>query len=357
LDEVDLRVLAALGERPLGSVSWLSERVGISPSTLSKRLSRLAEMNVLERRGFVSAQVCYSSVGLELVAAFMQAPPQRWMLIEEACDAHPYTRYRIRCMGAVNGIFAVFAVPSGTLCLLLQFLDALEREGTITNYHLQTPMNKWIYTEADFRLYEVQTSSWKFDWKRWEEFMEGGEYPPLQKQPPSVLSQMNRDDMRILRLLSIDARRERKRIAEEVGIPAYQLSRSLKFYRESQVVDAYRIVFGPLVLGLVAVAIFECKSSVEVTEKVAFAASKLPFQSTFVPTQSGFILYSTIPAADFPKLATVLQGHCSSVNIMWGDYSTSMRYWFDNEVSNFQENTWRADREFMVSDVLEKLKA
>ncbi|MFQ6074593.1 MAG: Lrp/AsnC family transcriptional regulator [Candidatus Bathyarchaeia archaeon] len=356
LNETDLKILVALGENPLGSISWLSKRVGIAPSTLSKRLSRLVDMRIFERPGYVSAQVCYSSVGLELAAVFIQASPEHWALMEKACDLHPYTRYRIRCMGAVNGFFVMFAVPRGTVSLLLQFLDALARKGVITNYHLQTPINKWAYTEADFRLHDAKTGLWRFDWDEWEARMDVEEPSPLRLYPPSVLEKMDEVDMLILRRLSIDARMERRLIAKAVGVRPYQLSRRLKFYEENQVIDSYRIVFGPVILGMLTVALFEGKCPVDVTEKIAFAVSELPFQTTFVPTQSGFILYSVIPATGFPNLAAALQRRCASVNVMWGDYTTSMRYWFDNEVSNFREGAWVVDRDFMVVNVIDGLK-
>jgi len=355
MDEVDLRILVALGERPLGDYKWLSNRVAISYSTLLKKLSKLVDSNILWGQGYVSAQINYSSVGLEFVAIFIEAMLENWTKIEKVCDLHPYIRYRIRCLGSVNGFLALFAVPVGTVSLLLRFLDELIKAGIIVKYSLHTPMNRWAYTEYNFNFYDIESGTWKFDWNNWQKSIEDTPAPPLRKYPPSVLSQMNEEDMQILRQLSINARMERKIIAKTVGIPPYQLSRRLRFYAENQVIDAYRIIFGSAILGLTTSALFECRDSVSVTEKFALAVPKLPFQSTFFPTQNGFILYVAIPASDFPIIATILQKYCSSVKIMWCDYSASMRYWFNDAPGSFRCGEWVSSREFMVTDVLDKL--
>jgi len=64
---------------------------------------------------------------------------------------------------------------------------------------------------------------------------------------------------------------------------------------------------------------------------------------------------SMILASDFPMLARELQRQSRSVDVMWCDYTSTMRYWFDNEPGNFTVQGWRADKEYMIGDVLQKL--
>jgi len=249
----------------------------------------------------------------------------------------------------------MFALPHGTLGNLIQLMDALSREGAVVRYRIQTPINKWRYSEPDLRLYDPNENTWSFDWQKWSNTMEYSSPPRLERFPPSVIDQMDKADIRTLRILSIDARRSRKEIAEDIALRPYELSRRLTFFRENRVIDRYRIILGLRQFGHLTGALFEGRASVEATERIAYAVSQLLFQSTFVPTQSGYILYSMILASDFPMLARELQRQSRSVDVMWCDYTSTMRYWFDNEPGNFTVQGWRADKEYMIGDVLQKL--
>jgi hypothetical protein len=41
---------------------------------------------------------------------------------------------------------------------------------------------------------------------------------------------------------------------------------------------------------------------------------------------------------------------------MWGDYNSSMMYFFDNEPSNFGPDGWNTDRHYMVEAPIEGIR-
>ena len=356
LRNTGLRVLIALHDNPVGDINSLSRLAKMSPVTFVRNLKKLRAEGILDKGGFVSAQISYPALGLELVAVLMDVPQGNWKIVESMCDIHPYSTYRVRCFGSTNGVFALFAVPAGSISLLLQLLDTLGKKGVFTDYHWHRPLNQQIYTEADFRLYDNRTGTWNFDWDNWEKILGGVYSSELEGVPSPVLHQMTAVDMQILKRLSIDARKERKEIANEVGTPAYHLSRRLKFYKRNNVIAAHRILFGLASLNLVTPALAECIVDAETKERIGHAASRLPFQGNFIPTETGFILYSTLPAPDFPKLAAALLKHVEKADLMWCDYASSVRYWFDaGEESNFRDGRWLATKEFLLDNVLKGL--
>jgi len=79
-------------------------------------------------------------------------------------DLHPYTRFRVRCLGETNGHFAMFAVPTGSLSLLLEFFEELRSTGLIKGYRYDVAISSWTHTETDFDYYDVEDDSWSFDW-------------------------------------------------------------------------------------------------------------------------------------------------------------------------------------------------
>ncbi len=356
LRKAGLKVLTALHDNPLGDINSLSRLVKMSPATFVRNLRKLQAEGILDKRGFVSSQITYSAVGLELVSVLINAQQKKWMTIEKICELHPYTSYRTRCFGSTNGILALFAIPVGSLSLLISLLDSLKKQDFFREYRLHRLLNQQIYTEADFRLYDNRTGIWRFNWNEWGKIMDEDNNFELEECPPSVLHKMTALDIQILRHLSIDARRERKKIAKDVGIPAYHLSRRLKFYRRNHLSGAYRILFGLASLNLVTPALAECVVESEAKNRIAYAVSKLPFQGNFIPTETGFILYLTLPSPDFPKLAEILLRHVKEANLMWCDYASSVRYWFDSgEKSNFRDGRWISTKEFLVEDVLKGL--
>lgn len=357
LTNTELKILTALHGNPQGNINSLSKSAKMSSATFIRNLKKLQTEGILDKGGFVSAQIAYSAVGLEVVTVFADALQKNWTTIEEMCEIHPYSIYRTRCFGSTNGIFAIFAVPTGSVSYLISIFDILKKKEIFSSYHMHRLLNQQIYTEADFRLYDNKTGIWNFNWDLWEKTINEKSSFELQEFPPSIIHQMNAIDMQILRHLSIDARKERKEIAQKVGIPAYHLSRRLKFYRKNQVNSAFRILFGLTSLNLITPALVECVVDSETKNRIGYAISKLPFQGNFIPTETGFILYLILPPSDFPKLASAVLKNVGEANLMWCDYAKTVRYWFDSgEKSNFRDGHWLATKDFLLDKILNDLK-
>jgi len=304
----------------------------------------------------VSAEICYPSVGLEPFLFFFNTPFKNLEILERVLELHPYTRYRVRCIGSYNGIYALFAVPNGTFMFLFELFEPLKEMGLITNYSYAAPVAGWIYSETNFEYYDPETDSWNFDWKKWETTLEEvSTPPPLRRNPASVLHRMDWKDMKILRQLTINAREKRRVIAEKAGVPTYHLCRRLKFYEENRVIDAYRVIFHGSASRLLVMIMFDCECQLKVTELFAHALKDFPFQSTLIPTRKGFFLQASIPPQDLPKLGSALQKRCSNVRVLWSDYESSMRYWFDPDP--YKDGKWISTRSFMVTEILKHLKS
>jgi DNA-binding Lrp family transcriptional regulator len=352
LSRTDLKILSTLGRAPLETVKVLSRLAEVTPTTFSRRLKRLKERGILVS---ISAEICYPSLGLEPFLFFFHTPFKHLEGLERVLERHPYTRYRVRCIGYYNGIYALFAVPYGTLTFLLELVEALKEIGIITGYAYDAPVARWVYSENNFEYYDPEADRWIFDWKSWESRIEEeAARMQLRRNPPSVLHRMNEKDLWILRQLTIDARERRKVIAERVGVPLYHLSRRLRFYETNRVIDAYRVIVHRSASRLLTMMMFDCECSLRSTERFAYALRNFPFQSTLIPTQKGFFLQSSIPPQDLPRLGGALQKHCGKVMVLWSDYESSMRYWFDPKP--YRNGEWVSTRRYMVTEVLESLQ-
>ena len=353
LDATDARVLASLVADPLGSFEQLGESAGLSPSGTLKRIRKLVESGILSKE-FVRSQVNYAAVGLETVVVLVDSRPAMWKAMEAACDAHPYTQYRIRVMGSVNGFLVVFSIPAFSMALLLEFLSRLKELGVIESYSVHQPVSSWGHSETKFSGYDPVANSWKFSWDEWEAKIEGslGTHP---LPSASILHKLDQTDIGILRALSIDSRGEKKTLAEKLGIKDYELSRRLRFVTDSGLVSFHRVTHETGILGIAMTIALKCKAPLDYTGRVLNSASEFPFQGSFYPLEDGFLLIANIPPGDVTSLVTLMQRHCESVELMWGDYNSSMKYFFDNEPSNFSAGRWNTDQRYVVEAPIEDI--
>lgn len=357
MDTMDVRVLSTISGNPVGTIRELSEAVGLSQTGFSKRLRSLGERGILYP-GFARAHVSYAAVGLELVFVQADVAPPYWQTFERLCDAHPYTQYRIRCMGRVDGnsFITLFAIPAGTKSDLLAFLESVQDEGILGKYTVSTPISKPRHPEFDFAFYDLARGNWKVDWGEWEASMDTRPSRSEHLAKP-ILHTLDSTDMKVLRLLSMDARAEKWKIAEKVGIKDYELSRRMKNYHENNIIDGYRIIHERNIAGMALTVALFAKTSFRMSEKVGAAVSALPFQGGFYALEDGFAYIGNVPPNELGRFSGALERYCQSVELRLCDYSSSMRYLFDNEPSNFVEgHGWANDQAFLVEKPLAALR-
>lgn len=345
MDKFELNLLSYLGQDPLQSDIALAHRLGVSRENVARRIKRLKTERILLG---VSAQVSYSRVGLESVACILHCQPDSWPFLEALCLEHPYTQYRIRCLGSQNALFARFAIPPGTTALLLELFENLVGLGKIESYELHVPIANVVMPETDYSRY-TPGKGWMFDWKAWEQSWPSDPSPPGAPLP-SILDRLDVADMRILSEVSLDMLRTQREIAWRAGVSESTLSRRLDFLRSEQVIIGYRVRAGAFLTGLATIALFRCKCNFSVVKQVSAAICKLPFQCTIFPEREGFVLYTTLSSLDIPLVYSILKRHCASVEMFWCDYLSSFRWAFDPDP--FQNGQWRTDHEYMVSNVL-----
>ena len=352
LDEIDYKILTAVGKNPLASIVELSKETGVNVKTLSKRLQQLIDRKILIA---ISAQICPSALELEPIIIFVNTKFRNISILEKLCDLHPYTRFRVRCLGAFNGLMSVFMIPKNSLKYLLELFDKLRDLGLIDDYTYLASIAKWIWRDNDFTYYDVKKDEWAFNWDEWSRYLESLKGPSeLEAYPPSILHKLDKSDMAVLRELSINARVRFKDLSEKLKIPEYHLSRRMKLYLDSGVIEGFRALIYSKASNLFNQFIFKCRCPVATTAKIAMAIKKLPFQSTFMPTQEGFTLVIFLPPLGISYLGEILQRNVDDVKLMWADYRTSMRYWFYGET--FKDGVWQADRKMLVDNILMELK-
>ena len=349
MNKLETDLLSYLGQNPLAPNVELAARLGVSRENVAKLIQRLRKEGHLEG---VSAQVNYSRVGLEMVACLLRCDADDWPFLEKMCLVHPYTRYRIRCLGPFHGLFTLFAIPPGCLSLLMELFETFVDQRRLEGYDLHIPIANLASSETDFRRY-TSDRGWIFDWRSWEESWD--RRPPGLATPlPSIHNRLDNGDMRILRKISADILRTQTEIAKDAEVTESKVSRRISMYQDEGVISGYRVLVGPFLTGLASAVLFRCRSNLVVVKRIAAALPKVPFQCTLLPETQGFILYATLPSTDIPIVTGILKRNCPTVETFWCDYVSSYRWALNNEP--FRDGNWRNDYDFMVRGVLRNLE-
>jgi hypothetical protein len=312
----------------------------------------LSDASVLLR---VGARIGYSALGLQITPTLASVPSSKVRIVEKACDLHPYTRYRVRCLGSTNGLFMIFAIPNGTEFQLTEFFEELKRLGLVYDYKILHTTAEPDYRNPDLRTYDAWSDSWKFKTEKWVQSLDN-DLEDLQQFAPSTLTKLDIRDLKLLRLLTQNARTPQKLLSRELHVPEYHISRRLKFIFENGIVPSCEVFLGKKLFRNAPGALFEASCAVNTTRAIATGLKTLPFQAALFPTSEGFLLFSGLPTPLFTEIGTVILDRSNACNLMWTDYDTSMRYYFDESPYVEQTGEWKADRDFAINEPLSSLR-
>jgi len=351
-DSLDMSALSALCAEPLGTFQRLAAAAGMSVQTFRKRIAALSDSKVLLR---VGARTSPSALGLQNTPVFATVPFNKLQFVEKACDLHPYTRYRGRCLGSTNGLFLLFGIPPGMDFQLAEFLDELVHLDLMKEYRILSSTAEPIYTNPDLSTYQFNSDVWRFNMKKWAGEL-GSHKEELQPPAVSVLSKLDLRDLRLVRELTIEARKEQKLLARKLSVPEYYVSRRLKFMSENRVIPSYEVFLGRGLFRFAPGALFDVRCDLNATRIVASGVKVLSFQTSMLPTKEGFILFTSLPTTFFTEMGSALLKHCSDVRMMWTDYDSSMRYYFDEAPYLEGTGQWNTNRDFAIDNPLADLK-
>ncbi len=352
MNHLDLSTLSALCAEPLSSYQRLAKITRISVQSFKRRMVALANASILLR---VGARVNYSSLNLQVMPVLASVPFSRVPTVEKACDLHPYTRYRVRCLGSSNGLFMIFAIPTGTEFQLTEFFEGLKKLGLVNEYRILHAIAEPVYRNADFSSYDPGSDSWGFRTAKWARGLDTRQ-GELRQLASSNLEKLDHRDLSLIRLLTEDARKPQKLIAKELHLPEYHVSRRFKFISENRIVPSWEVFLGRKLFRLAPGALFEAVCNLSTTRAVARGLETLPFQASFFPTSDGFLLFLGLPTALFTEIGAIMLERSKAVSIMWTDYDTSMRYYFDETPFVEKTGQWNADRAFVTDMPLSSLK-
>lgn len=202
LSKKEYLVIQELQRDPFITYNDLAERLEVSNTTIRNIINSLNSFSETEnisedqrkRRGkrtplnFV-ALYDYKRLELKHASFLIECQDKTQMeIFENFCDLHPYTAFRSRIHGGLNGIYVIFHIPKEIYEFLIESLNILKEKGLIKRYR-PLVFDSYIYkvTLPDFGNFDPETSEWHFPFKNKAQKM-----PSLSEK--NLISQISKKD-------------------------------------------------------------------------------------------------------------------------------------------------------------------
>ncbi len=362
----DLMLLMAIQENPFETLDGLAERAGISRPTVAKKLRELqgnsVKPGVQQKRYFIVMPLLdYSNLGLEPVDVLLEAKNLESVIqLEEIARKHPYTAYRGRCFGQINGLLMQFRVPIGKVMLVKELVRELLDQGTISSFkYLPAGNEPGIYTSMKIEGWNQKTFTWEFDWNGWFTKKETVKRSAARDKTPGVALQwLTQRDIRLMEELMRGARRKNSEIINALRLrgetfTAQTFSRRYQRIRDECLIG-YRVTFDPSAFDIYSSVLVMGTGDESYLQQLRAKVLKdsIPFESTMNVAGNELFWFIRLQSSHLSILLSNLYSNLDQMAVYVIDYTHSRFYPIWHEALNEKEKRWRNDRQFMLDDVL-----
>ena len=362
----DLQMLIALQEDPLQSYSNLSGKLDKSVKTVSRWINRLEENNLFHP---VRAILNHALLGIEVIDVVVEVKDLVHVeLIERFCNDHPYTGFRCRINGSINGLYMQYLAPNGSKKHYEEIFSILKEKKIITDVKFIQNTERMITTTFNLEYWDNSKYEWKFDWKDWLTTINSNELVKATKNTitpfkKSIFEQLDIVDMCILRLLNVNAKMKlkdiQKRIFEYIQIQEsiQRISERIKYLKQ-HFIHNYRLNLNAGILNIYSTLfiLVECDESFTNKIKNLLVSNPPPFPGYFKVTTEGFMWFISMSASDFSEVSTLLwNAEIKSYRVNFVDHKSTEQYAFWEQNFNNESKTWKISKEYMVDIPLKNL--
>ncbi|QEE17392.1 hypothetical protein DSAG12_03226 [Promethearchaeum syntrophicum] len=371
----EMNVLIALQEKPSATLEELARVTSFGTSLVYKILKRLTETKIHEKPAFsITAHPNQFALGLEVIDVIVKCKNlSQIQIMHQLSIIHPYTIYRAKCFGEVNGIFFQFRIPIGTKQFIEALFSRLKEKKYIESYQiLEFGAKNVIYTTVKLESWNLEQLSWNFNWNNWfqTEIELSQKDKSIQKKseknlqntvrhPGYIKKWFKKRDVAILNECVIDARRKNKEIMDvletknQINFSPQSFSRRFMKIKE-ECIDFYRVFIDPNAFQLITPVLILGKGEKMEIKKLVIRLQKdpIPFNSVLKSKNSHFFWYLHLPSLYLTQILHKLQAILTEIQFFYIDVGTVKSWGMWHETYDNDNHDWIHTHEFMVDDVL-----
>ncbi len=372
LTERYLSLLTALQNNPFGTADELAEAAKISKPTVLRRLQALngsddvyedSDLPSGEQYFVVKPLLNFRELGLEQVDALIDVKHADMIeQLEEIAKSHPYTIYRSRCFGSVNGLLLQFAVPLNSSPLIKELFEKLTETDSIARYKiLPTSKSIPIYSSMKIDGWDADQRTWNFDWSEWFKLGKSSKIKRVEEREPTTsLEWLTKDDVFIISELMRSARRKNTEIISaleehDVAFTPQTFGRHLKIIND-RCIRGYRVTFHPIFFETLAGVLIYGTSDPKILGalKKKFEKNPPPFESTLRVHEDKIFWYLRIPQSLTNPFLNEAIALIEFIDMCYLDYRNSLLYYIWPKTFDEDSHSWRKDISFLLHDVIKK---
>ncbi|HUT80107.1 MAG TPA: winged helix-turn-helix transcriptional regulator [Candidatus Bathyarchaeia archaeon] len=356
LSNEDFAILLALESNPSMPMTELATLLDVTRITAKKRVDDLKERQIIRDPIAIYNPVV---LGLDRISVIAKVQSlNKLLLLEKACDEHPYTHYRARAFGGDFGLFMQFDTPINTTKLLDDFFKKLEKESIIKNYELLSSIGIRNENYADLKRYNIKMSNWNFSWNDWFSSLPDSKLKiQAAKKLPIDYSKFQENHFRILRMLTANGSIKQIDIKDKLKISKTQAHREYNYVMENYI-ETIRFIYNREIFDLTEtyVAIGYELTDKKITQifnairnnpppfRLALdilADNKILLWADMGPTQASNFAFSMWQKNELTKIHTL-------------DTKKSRLYWFYPDNFDFKEKCWKIDDDYYITTPIKK---
>ncbi len=388
----DLPLILALMEDPIAPDSTITKSlnkhlgVNIAISTVNRRIKKLRKEKIV--RGSIGI-INHHKIGMKiynfiLIASRSPSWYENIERLERMSDLHPYTSYRNRIYGAVNGLFIQFRLPEGncSMDLLLELFDKLIDKKIMLRYEL-------FYVGAPICSYNIGLNYWDNEKQSWNynihDFYavledDHSDYyikPVKFTEQDSILQKLTMFDIILIRELTRNNRRNQQQIREDVInsdngtnnihkeyhryfdiIPnsKQSFSRRINFLYNSNIFTGSRLDYDRQKFGIFNLVLFTGEYTIKNMGNLLFALSQnyLPFDASIYYNDKQFMIWINLPPVEILLISDLLNNYFDNLKVhLLGRNSFQYYLWHEN--FNVENHTWKVDRFHMIDSFIDNI--
>ena len=355
----DLALIFALEEDPFISITKLAEMLKLSRPTVKKRMEALKKQGIL---GKPMALYQPETLGLERKHIFAEVSSQEDLKkLENACEAHPYTKYRARTFGGNFGLYMQYEIPQNTLLLLNEFMQNLLDSKHLSNFQILESSGIRTISFPDLNKFDVDSLTWDFSWKNWFQSLMSYSSVIHEKEKEELSYSVYKPlHFQILRKISSDASINQTELIDTFGLSKTEAHRSYKFVM-SKYIDRVRLIYDRESFNLTET--YLAFSSYVGYKRQAQIFNQMkenppPFHVSFdMLEKGGIIIWGNMSSSQATDFAFSSWKSLNNVRIyiLNTKRGGSRMYWFYPNNFDFEKQNWKISRKYMIDEPLSKI--
>ncbi|MEM3516334.1 MAG: winged helix-turn-helix transcriptional regulator, partial [Candidatus Bathyarchaeia archaeon] len=362
LNQEELLILKFLSEKPLISVSELSQRTGLSIPTIQKLLRILR----LKANIWPSLLVDLNKLNISCFLVFLKIVPHVLNELINIIWLFPYCGRIYKVFGETN-LLCYFQLPSQNKDFIHEYLTTLKRMDLVEKtsiFEIEA-----FYYNFNPRFYDVKISDWNIPWDEWglwfkEHLLTKGwlyafKYKTKEQKRKLKIKKI---DLEIIRLLRVNARYPFSGLGSKLGVSGAYIGQRVKHLINSGIITptiaSFRIGLDESIF-----AVFDCKD--EEANAIKSAFDELPMWQGFKINgdMEGLASMVYVPAGELQELLYAINKYLIESKIVnkymihiierW----TGMRRWLPVELYNDDVGWIFKKEEYLnqLKDEIEKL--